>query len=119
VFLTSGQVSLALNIAVIALVGLYLIHSLALLVLPSRNPDLFASATTRLTRAWQLVAAWLSVVSMAALIVLQFGSDLRALATSSFAERVAGHGLTSLELLGAWGAVGAALYLLARRQPDR
>src|SRR5262249_13663863 len=39
----SGQVSLALNIAVFALVVLYLLHSLALLLLPRSNPALFAA----------------------------------------------------------------------------
>ena len=43
--LLSGQVSLALNIAVFALVLLYLLHSLALLLLPRLNPPLFASVT--------------------------------------------------------------------------
>jgi APA family basic amino acid/polyamine antiporter len=117
--LVSGQASLALNIAVIALVALYLIHSVALLVLPRRNPELYASARTRVPRSWQVAAAWLSVVSMAALIVLQFGADLRTLFASSFAERVASHSLTSLELLAAWAALGAALYLVARRQSAR
>jgi APA family basic amino acid/polyamine antiporter len=117
--LVSGQVSLALNIAVIALVALYLIHSLALLLLPRRNPKLYDSATTWVPRSWQVAAACLSVVSMAALILLQFGADLRTLLTSSFAERVAGHSLTSLELLAAWSALGAVLYLVARRHSVR
>ena len=117
--LLSGQVSLALNIAVIALVGLYLIHSLALLVLPRRNPGLYASATTRVPRSWQLTAAGVSVVSMAALILLQFGADVRTLVTSSFADRVKNHSLTSLELLAAWGALGGFLYLVARRHSAR
>jgi amino acid transporter len=43
--LVTGQVALALNIAVFALVILYFIHSLALLLLPWRNRPLFASVT--------------------------------------------------------------------------
>src|SRR5262245_15527395 len=44
----SGQVSLALNIAVFALVVLYFLHSFTLLILPSRNPVLFAEVTARI-----------------------------------------------------------------------
>ena len=116
--LLSGQVALTLNIAVIALVALYLIHSVALLALPRRNPALYASAASGVSRSWQVAAAWISIVSMAALIVLQFSADVHQVLTSSFHERVASRSLTSLELLAAWAAVGAVLYLLARRHAE-
>src|SRR6185503_35589 len=46
--LSSGRLGLALGIAVVALVALYALHSMALLFLPRRNPRLFAEATTRI-----------------------------------------------------------------------
>jgi amino acid transporter len=48
ILLLSGQLSLALNIAVFALVILYFLHSLALLLLPRKNPGLFRSVTARI-----------------------------------------------------------------------
>src|SRR6185369_7302253 len=51
--LVGGQIALGLNIAVFALVGLYLIHSLTLLLLPARNPALFESVTVPIPRSVQ------------------------------------------------------------------
>src|SRR5436305_3645814 len=72
----SGEVSLALNIAVFALVVLYFLHSLALIVLPRANRELYASVTLRLPRAVQIVAGVVSLMAMGALIVLQIGDDV-------------------------------------------
>src|SRR5438045_2012672 len=74
--LISGEVSLALNIAVFALVVLYFLHSLALLVLPRANRELYASVTLRLPRAVQIVAGVVSLMAMGALIALQIGDDV-------------------------------------------
>ena len=41
-------IAIALNIAVYALVLLYLLHSVALLLLPRRNPTLYAERTVRI-----------------------------------------------------------------------
>jgi len=106
--LVSGEIGLALNIAVFALVILYFLHSLALLLLPSRNPELFTSATMRLPLSLQRIAAIVSLLSMGTLIALQIAGDVRA--------RLAGGSLTTLELTLIWGAVGAVLYASARRQ---
>src|SRR5713226_371456 len=56
----SGQVSLALNIAVFALVALYLLHSLVLLLLPRWNPELYASAQAGIPLWLQRAAAIVS-----------------------------------------------------------
>ncbi|HSB61342.1 MAG TPA: APC family permease, partial [Vicinamibacteria bacterium] len=117
--LLSGQVSLALNIAVFALVLLYLIHSVALLLLPRLNPALFGSVTVRLPLAVQRPAAAFSILAMGGLAAVQVSQDLRALREMSFADRVARQSLTTLELCAAWALVGAAIYLLERRRAAR
>ncbi len=96
--LISEQISLALNIAVFALVVLYFIHSFALVVLPRTNRELFESVTVPIPLSGQRVAAVLSMLAMAALIVQ----------TS----------LPTLQLALFWTVVGALLYLpttLSRR----
>jgi amino acid transporter len=95
--LLSGKIGLALNIAVFALVVLYFIHSIALIRIP---PSLAAQVTVRMPRWLQLAAAWLSVLAMGTLIVLQLRDrDLVLLAVG-------------------WSAVGLVFYLL-RRVPHR
>ncbi|HKF44519.1 MAG TPA: amino acid permease [Thermoanaerobaculia bacterium] len=111
----SGQVSLALNIAVFALVVLYFLHSFTLLVLPSRNPDLFAQVTVRVPLWLQRAGAILSMLAMAALIVLQVSDDLSTLSSLSFSQRLAQGRVTAVELCAAWGLIGALLYALGRR----
>lgn len=95
--LVSGQIGLALNIAVFALVVLYFLHSVALLRIPK---DLAAQVTIRTPRWLQVTAAWLSIVSMGTLIALQLRDrDL-------------------VLLVAGWSAVGLVFYLL-RRIPNR
>ncbi|HET8946967.1 MAG TPA: APC family permease [Candidatus Polarisedimenticolia bacterium] len=114
-----GQISLGLNIAIFALVGLYLLHSLALLMLPARNPALFASVTVRIPIAVQRAAAVLSILAMGALLFLQVKSDLATLGRLSLRERFASGSLTAVELSVVWGAVGALLYAVGRGRSDR
>jgi amino acid transporter len=115
VLLVSRQLSLALNVAIFALVVLYFMHSLVFLMLPRRNPALHRSITVSLPLWLQRAAAALSVLTMGALIVVQVSEDARTLAAQSLAERIANHSLTSLELAVVWSLVGAALYAVARR----
>ncbi len=117
--LLTGQVSLALNIAVFALVALYLLHSLALLLLPRSNPALFRSVTVRIPIGVQRLSAVLSILAMAGLLLVQVIQDLRTLARLSLPERIASRSVTTLELCLAWGIVGIAIYLLGRRQAVR
>jgi APA family basic amino acid/polyamine antiporter len=117
--LLSGQVSLALNIAVFALVLLYFLHSFALLVLPRANPLLYASVTVRLAPAVWRSAAVLSLLAMGGLIALQVVGDAATLSSLSFAERISRHSLTTLELSAMWAAIGAAIYALGRRRGAR
>jgi amino acid transporter len=94
--LLSGRVSLALNIAVLALVTLYFLHSIALLALPRMNRELYASVTLRMPRPLQVIAAVISIVSMGTLIVLLMRD------------------VETLGLLAFWSAIGAVLYFVAR-----
>ena len=99
VLLLSGRIGLALNIAVFALVVLYFIHSLALLMLPRMNRELFESVTAPIPLGVQRAAAIVSMVSMGAIIALA--------------------SLSTVELALAWGAVGALIYFIAHRRTAR
>src|SRR5262245_8824354 len=114
--LVGGQIALGLNIAVFALVGLYLLHSLALLLLPSRNPALFRTVTVSIPIGVRRGAAVVSILSMGALFLLQVKDDLGTLAEHGFRERIAAGSLTAVELSVVWGAVGALLYAVGRRR---
>ena len=116
VLLISGQLSLALNVAVFALVVLYFIHSLVFLFLPRLNPRLASEIKVNLSLGVRQVAAIVSILSMALMILIQLRQDVRTLQTSSLVERMALHSLTSIELLFVWGIVGLGLYHLARLQ---
>ncbi|HEV2722179.1 MAG TPA: APC family permease [Thermoanaerobaculia bacterium] len=93
VLLVSGQISLALNIAVFALVVLYCIHSVALIRIPKA---LYEQVTVRIPRWLQLVAAWLSIASMGTLIVLQLRDR------------------SLIVLVVVWSAIGVVLYVSSR-----
>ena len=113
--LVSGQLMLALNVAVFALVILYFLHSLTFVLLPRRNPALAKQITLTLSSRVQRAAAWLSVLTMGGLIALQIAEDLQTLGKLSFSQRLAEHALTSVELVLLWGAVGLVLYALRKR----
>ncbi|HEY8150769.1 MAG TPA: APC family permease [Vicinamibacteria bacterium] len=115
----SGQVSLALNIAVFALMALYLLHSVALLLLPRWNPALFATVEAPIPLWVQRVAGVVSIVSMAGLLAIQLHADAAVLATTTLRERAATHRLTTIELAAAWGVLGLILYGVARRRHRR
>jgi amino acid transporter len=117
--LLSGQLPLALNIAVFALVLLYFLHSLAFLLLPRLNPALFRQATIAIPLSFQRIAAVVSLLSMGAIVAVQVADDVRTLRAFDFVERVARRSLTALELCLLWGAVGVGLYWLGRREARR
>ena len=117
--LLSGQVALALGIAVFALVLLYLIHSLALLLLPRMNPRLFASVTVPISLNLQRGAGAFSILAMAGLVAVQAVGDLKVLRETTFAERFARQSLTTLELSAMWAIAGAVIYVLERRRALR
>jgi APA family basic amino acid/polyamine antiporter len=119
VLLVSRQLSLALNIAVFALVLLYFLHSLTFLLLPRWNPKLNQEITIGLPVRLQRLAAYFSVLSMGLLIVVQIVHDLDTLRTTSLAERIQGHSLTAVELAVAWSLIGAAMYAYARVQQKK
>src|SRR5256886_6994886 len=114
VLVISKQLSLALNIAVFALVLLYCLHSVAFLMLPRWNPKLYGQISLTLPRGLMTVAALISVLSMGVLIAVQVVQDIKTLTTQSLTERIAQHSLTSLELAVLWSGVAALLYVVAR-----
>jgi amino acid transporter len=116
ILLISGQLSLALNVAVFALVVLYFIHSLIFLFLPRLNPPLASEISINLPRRVQQVAAIVSVLAMGLMIVIQLRQDAVVLSSQTLSERISGQSLTSIELIVVWGIVGAGLYQLARLQ---
>jgi amino acid transporter len=119
VLLLSKQLSLALNIAVFALVLLYCLHSLAFLILPRSNPKLYAEIGVGLPRWLMTGAALLSVLSMGVLIAVQVIQDVQTLMTQSLRERIAQHALTSLELAVLWSTFAALLYLFSKWMSGR
>lgn len=119
ILLVSGQLALALNVAVFALVVLYFIHSLIFLFLPRLNPGLASEIEINLPRRVQQAAAVVSLLSMGLMILIQLRQDTEVLSTQTLSERIGGQTLTSIELILVWGIVGAALYQLARMQRSR
>ena len=99
--LLSGQIALALNIAVFALVVLYFVHSFALLVLPSMNRELFDSVTGPIPLWLQRTSALLSMLAMGGIIALLITS------------------LPTIELAAFWAAAGALIYFIANRRAAR
>ncbi|HEX6650135.1 MAG TPA: APC family permease [Pyrinomonadaceae bacterium] len=119
ILLISGQLSLALNVAVFALVVLYFIHSLVFLLLPRLNPELAGEVEIGLPRRLQQAAAVFSIFSMGVLILIQLSQDVEALRTRTLMQRINSDSLTSIELILVWGVVGVVLYQLARMQRRR
>jgi amino acid transporter len=116
ILLISGQLALALNVAVFALVVLYFIHSLVFLLLPRLNPSLASEIKISLSARVQQAAAIVSLLSMGLMIVIQLRQDAVVLSTQTLSERISGQSLTSIELIVVWGVVGVGLYRLARMQ---
>jgi amino acid transporter len=114
ILLISGQLPLALNVAVFALVVLYFIHSFVFLFLPWLNPGLASEIEINLPRRVQQVAAIVSVLSMGLMILIQLRQDTVVLSTQTLSQRIENKSLTSIELLVMWGIVGAVLFQLAR-----
>jgi amino acid transporter len=117
--LWTNQLLLALTVAVIALVGLYFIHSLVFLFLPRLNPLLASEITIRMPRWLLRASAAVSVVSMGTLIAIQLASDINTLKTTTLGQRISEHSLTSIELIVVWGIVGIVLYQFARIRSGR
>src|SRR5215470_9964960 len=114
--LIGRQISLALNVAIFALVILYFLHSLTFLLLPRRNPSLARLISVNLAPSLQRAAALISLISMGLLISVQVWQDFWTMLGQSLWERVAGEKLTSVELAIVWGVIGLALYAYARRR---
>jgi amino acid transporter len=114
VLLVSNQLSLALNIAVFALITLYFLHSLTFLLLPRWNPELYHEITIGIPRWILFASAALSAAAMGCMIVVQIVQDVETLRTQTLRDRLVQHSLTSLELAIVWSLFGAALYMFSR-----
>src|SRR5499426_2874945 len=114
--LVGRQISLALNVAVFALVILYFLHSLTFLLLPRRNPSLAGLITVKMSPSLQRAAAWISLASMGVLIASQVWHDISTIRELSLWDRIAKQKLTSVELAVVWGLIGLALYAYAMRR---
>ena len=99
VLLLTNQIALALNIAVYALVLLYFLHSLALVLLPRWNPQLYAQRTVRIPLWLQQTCGVLSMIAMALLLTQITWPTVR--------------------LLLFWAAIGALLFAISRRVSNR
>lgn len=119
VLLVSDQLSLALNIAVFALITLYFLHSITFLLLPRRNPELYREITIGMPRWLLFASAAVSAVAMGAMILVQIVQDVQTLRTQSLYDRITQHSLTSLELAVVWSLFGAALYTFSRWMSKR
>src|SRR5215510_13524146 len=117
--LIGRQISLALNVAIFALVILYFLHSLIFLLLPRLNPSLARLISMTMAPSLQRAAALLSLISMGVLIAVMVWQDFQTIIGQSLQERVAGEKLTSVELAVAWGLIGLALYAYAKRRRKR
>ncbi len=113
--LVTDQLHLALGIAVFALFALYGLHSFALLLLPSRNPSLYAEQQSGISRPVQIISACLSILAMSALLILQVSGDLEEITGKLFAERR----FTTSELFLVWVLIGSVLYALTKRAMHR
>jgi amino acid transporter len=110
--LLSGQLLLALNISVFALMIVYALHSAALLRLHRVNPELAAQVTVPIPPRVQRAAALFSVLALGALIVLNIAGDAARIWGTDLASRFdSPQGLTSLELFFPWLAIGLLIYL--------
>ena len=98
ILLLSGQVGLALNIAVFALVILYFLHSYTLLVLPRKNRALFETVTVRIPLWLQRASAVVSMIAMGGILAVQVRE------------------LPTVELAAGWAAVGALIYAITNRR---
>jgi len=116
VLLVSGRMGLALGIAVVALMTLYALHSVALLLLPRANPELYGQVATRIPRWLQIAAAALSAGALSLLVGMQFFGDLRRMIDTPALPRLTALDLTSLELLLVWLGLGLILYAGSRRR---
>lgn len=117
--LISGQLSLALNVAVFALIVLYFLHSLIFLLLPRLNPELNNEIRINMSKGLQQTSAIVSLLCLGVMILIQLFQDFRSLRATSFTERVTNHSLTSIELLVVWSIVAAALYAIVRSRARR
>jgi amino acid transporter len=111
----SGQISLSLNLAVLALVLLYALQALALLLLPRMRPEVLREAKVRLSPAVMRAAALFSLLSMVGLAASQVLTDMRHISGTGIVERIRGQSLTGTELAIAWGALGMLVYLTSAR----
>ncbi len=109
--LWTKQLSYVLNISLVAIFLLYALHSASMAALPFVRPKLYDTALVRLRPVWLVVCGAVSVLAMGYLTFMVIARDIN--------ERRRAGGAAIWQLLLLWGAVGTALYLLARWEGRR
>src|SRR4030095_11498728 len=97
-------------------VALYLLHSVALLLLPRWNPALFATVEAPIPLWNWRVSRVGAIGSMAVLLAIQLHADAAVLRSTTLRERAATRQLTTVELAAAWGVLGLLFSAAARRR---
>ena len=97
--LLTNQIMLALSVAIYALMIAYFLHSLALLLLPRLNPELFRSVTVPIPLWLQRVCVVLSMLAMGAMLTQMTWPAVR--------------------LMLVWAAIGVVLFFVSRRVARR
>ena len=116
------QVAFALNIAVLALLCVYLLHSVAFLCLGRRNPEVASQVAMGISSGLQRTSAWIAVVCMGALITTMVVNDVSTLGGTNLSERYDEGGLTAIELFVPWSVLGLVLFWISTtsdRRTDR
>ncbi|MFT5285047.1 MAG: APA family basic amino acid/polyamine antiporter [Planctomycetota bacterium] len=113
--LLSGRMDLALGIAIVSLMLLYALHSIALVMFPRRCPELYKQRISNVPRWLQLTAAWCSILALGSLVLLRFSEDLSLMLEKPMGERLGMFELTSLELFTGWVVVGLVLFQWTHR----
>ncbi len=92
---------------------------MALLVVPRRNPALYAARTVRIPAGVQAAATWASIASLATLLGVMIAADVRTLRSLDLGTRFGAGRLTSVELLVCWSFVGLCVHELGRARRHR
>ena len=105
----------------------YLLHSIAFLFLPRRNPGLAAAVALRLDPRLQRAAAGIAVLALSVLIVNSVWPGVARMFTPGAVTGIGleegddagARSLNSIKLLASWSLLGAVLFVSARKLGGR
>jgi amino acid transporter len=117
--LWSGQVAFALNIAVLALLCVYLLHSIAFLCLGRRNPEVASQVALGVSPALQRASAWFAALCMGALVTTMVVKDVGTVGGTNLSDRISKGELTAIELFVPWTVLGLALFWISTASDRR